>query len=253
MIIPQNKIPQGCSLPAQEGPPLWQRLLTEQRIAIPTIVQARIKPYNTGWAYPVHDLFTRQVLCRRWKQFPGGSGYQSLWLPQRPRGANWYSLAHQQSLETEVHLSDGVLYLASSEPEVWALHSAGIYNAACTLFRGALLHRAFVEDLQRLGVHTVRLFLPLSSAGARRARRVHDRLHGSAIALAVYTLPACQANLHATWMAYQGRAQDFEAWLLAQPLHPHPLSRPALASPTAACALPPTPSLLGVTVPCTTR
>lgn len=164
--------------------PLWKAYLAKRGLSERTIEHFSITPRGEGWQYPVHPA----VAALRWKAFDSTSTPKYLWLPGKPDGVRFYDCA--ATLRDEVAMADGVLWLASGEPDVWALWEGGIRNATC-LFDGEARRMPpwLAPDLEQLGVRELHLAPDRDPTGMRFVIHISRALSRTAIRIIMHKLP----------------------------------------------------------------
>lgn len=164
--------------------PLWKELLARRGLSEGTILRFSITPRGEGWQYPVHPA----VDALRWKAFDSGSTPKYLWLPGKPDGVRFYDC--DSTLHEEVAVADGVLWLASGEPDVWALWESGFRNATC-LFDGEVrkMPSWFAPELEQLGVCELHLAPDRDPAGMRFVINVSRALSRTSVRIIMHKLP----------------------------------------------------------------
>lgn len=163
--------------------PTWQALLHQRGISDSTIDALGIRANGRGWVYPVQPGHA----VRRWKAFPGQGGAKYLWKPSKPSDVTFYD--PRGELAAHIAAADGVLVLAAGEPDVWALHEAGIQNATCLMLGEGGVPDWLLPELARLRVLSVVVYPDRDSAGQRFAQRLQARLVNAA-SFTAYQLPA---------------------------------------------------------------
>lgn len=135
--------------------------------------------YGPGWAYPVYDYETGNVLAHRFKGKPG-TKMKYGWIPGKPDHANadWYILPETPDA---IKANNGVCYLANGEPSLLAYHAAGIHNAIATTLSEVGIPKNLIDVLQGFGIS--RLIYPVDndSAGEKSAINWRDALRDSVI------------------------------------------------------------------------
>ncbi|MBN2148276.1 MAG: hypothetical protein JW726_12885 [Anaerolineales bacterium] len=201
--------------------PRWEQLLHDRRISDETIQLAQLKQNRrgNGWEYPAIDPHTAQAAGRRFKKFPDTKGPNKYrWLPRKKSSdTDWYMVGERPIVEI-IAANDGILWFANGEPDVWALHSAGIHNAVCTTRGEANLPSDFVDALESWGVTTLHIAPDLDEKGTKHAEKVAAVVADSEITLVTHVLPeelGDKADIGKAWEAYEG--EEFSAWLLALP------------------------------------
>ncbi|MEL6407004.1 MAG: hypothetical protein AAFR81_21715 [Chloroflexota bacterium] len=188
-------------------------------------------PYRNfaGWAYPVHDPFTGEIIARRWKATDKNSRMKYGWLPSKPEHpyADWYILP--ASVDA-ISRADGVAYLANGEPSLLAYHSAGIQNAIATTLSEVGIPKNLIATLSKLGIH--RLLYPVDNdtAGEKSAVKWRDALTESGIDFVPFSWGASapeKADANDIWIACQ-----FDSDAFAKTLNTlSPLALPAPETP----------------------
>lgn len=175
--------------------PPWRALLHARGLSDATIDHFAIQPDRTGWLYPVAP----DAPVRRWKAFPRHNGAKYRWKPKLPPDARFYD--PHGDLDQRVTERGGALILAAGEPDVWALHEAGIFHATATMHGEGTIPAWFVAELQRLGVTRVLVWPDRDQTGVVSALKLRQALAGTGIALDLYALPGAlgsKADINAT-------------------------------------------------------
>jgi hypothetical protein len=188
--IPQNR--QTSQSQKGENPrntPEWRQRLHARGLSDSTIKHFGIKPHTAkrnqpGWDYPVHP----GIKEKRWKNFDSQGKPKYRWLPRQSDQVKFYD--PDGKLKDYIHKADGVLWLASGEPDVWALWEGGIKNVTCT-FNGESKNIPdwYVPELRCLVVKTVCTAPDRDQAGLTFARKLRAALEGSGITLVIHELP----------------------------------------------------------------
>jgi hypothetical protein len=189
---------------------LAQRL-QERRIS-PEVIQAfDIQPRRDGWQYPTPGGGLR------WKNASPKNGKKYAWLDGKTEKAS--DLYYLDDLLYSVQSSGGACYLASGEPDLWALHSAGINNALCH-FSETTVNPELAEKLQSMGVLDLFIFPDLDKTGKAWAGKVAAALQNSGIELHCKRLPddlGERGDVGKYWQRYTKPARQFERDLLTLP------------------------------------
>lgn len=164
--------------------PYWRALLAERGLSPATIEHFAIAPRGDGWQYPVHPALD----ARRWKAFDSTATPKYLWLPHKPDTIRLYDVDGR--LGDAVALAGGILWLASGEPDVWALWEGGLRNATC-LFDGETRRMPpwFAPELARLGVRVLHLAPDRDRAGMRFVIQVSRAVSHTSIRVIMHQLP----------------------------------------------------------------
>ena len=186
---------------------LTQRLY-ERRLSAEVLQLFSIQPHGSGWQYPAAGGV-------RWKNANSKAQPKYAWIGGKPESAEFY---HAPDLVQSIQSSSGALWIASGEPDVWALRSAGI-NHALSGFTEASVRDSLRELLYSLGVLIVYIAPDLDPAGQLWARKIATALNGSGIELDCRALPEAlgsKADLGRAWQQYELRI-PFERWLTGLP------------------------------------
>jgi hypothetical protein len=182
----------------------------------------------------------------RWKDFDSSGQPKYRWVPGKPENARYYH-CRLDALKAAVAAAGGRLWLVGGEPDVWALHSAGLPNALCWFDGAKSIPKTLVDDLLDLGVREMRYAPDRDKTGRDAARRLSDHLDGSPIGLTIHEMPEAlgeKGDLGKYWQAYD-EPQPFEQALLDLPeldIPPPPPDTSNGKSPVRAAPQPPTPS-----------
>jgi hypothetical protein len=189
---------------------LAQRL--QERRITPEVIQAfGIEPRRDGWQYPTPGGGLR------WKNASPKASPKYAWLDDKSEPA--HALYYLDDLLLSVQSSGGACYLASGEPDLWALRSAGITNALCH-FSENTVNPGLAEKLQSMGVLDLFIFPDLDKTGRAWAGKVAAAIEGSGIELHCKALPndlGARGDLGLFWQRYTRKAQLFERDLLTLP------------------------------------
>ena len=164
--------------------PYWKTLLSERRLSQTTIEHFDITPRGDGWQYPMHPALD----VRWWKAFDSSATPKYLWLPKKPDGVRFYDVDGR--LRDEVAVAEGILWLASGEPDVWALWEGGIRHATC-LFDGETRKMPpwFAPELEELGVRLLHLVPDRDRTGMRFVINVSWAVSHTSIRVIMHRLP----------------------------------------------------------------
>lgn len=163
--------------------PQWRALLHARGFSDSTIEFFIIQPNRNGWEYPVAP----NVPVRRWKAFPRHKGAKYRWKPSLPPDLRFYD--PRGELHERIQEQGGTLILASGEPDVWALHEAGVFHATATMHGEGTLPAWLVDELHHLGVTRVQIWPDRDQTGLASALKLKAALAGSDIALDIFALP----------------------------------------------------------------
>ena len=139
----------------------------------------------TGWQYPVLNAAGQPYDAPRWKN-ANGNGPRYFWPQSKPEKAKYYFLP---GLRSAITRNNGLLYIATGEPDVLAYHAAGIDNVFCWLAAEVSVPDTIVSDLTTLGVKTVVYVPDRDDAGMRGAANLYKALKDSAIGYTFLQLP----------------------------------------------------------------
>jgi hypothetical protein len=207
----------------EAAPPAWRERLHERRISDETIDDFGISSDGKGWTYPVPGAGGSP----RWKNFDSSGQPKYRWVPTKPKNARYYHCG-LDALKAAIAAADGQLWLVGGEPDVWALHSAGLPNALCWLNGEKSVPNSLADDLLDLGVREVHYPPDRDKTGRDAARKLLDRLDGSSISLTVHELPealGAKGDVGKYWQTYD---------------EPHPFDQALLDLPEL--DIPPTPA-----------
>ena len=185
--------------------------LQERRISPDTIQAFDIQPRRDGWQYPTPGGGLR------WKNANKKNGAKYAWLDGKAEKAS--DLYYLDDLLLSVQASGGACYLASGEPDLWALRSAGITNALCG-FSENTVNSELAEKLQSMGVLNLYIFPDLDKTGKQWAGKVAKAVKDSGIELHCKRLPdrlGVRGDVGLMWQRYTKPAQQFERDLLTLP------------------------------------
>ncbi len=161
---------------------------------------------NRYWEYPVFDI-DGNIIGGRCKRYTDGDGPKYWWIP--PKTTDYYLLP---GLREAIEAADGEVYIASGEPDVLTLRSAGIYNAFCWFGEGNVPKRLVKFMVEVLGAKSALLYPDLDDTGIKGAMAITQTLQGSGISLSVYHLPASLGNkgdLNVLWQAVNFNSESF--------------------------------------------
>lgn len=191
----------------------WRRLLYQRGISDEVITLFQIQPRADGWVYPVPG----DSKALRYKNFNSSTrGPKYKWLPRKPKGVLYF---HAPDFIQAIELASGTVWIASGEPDVWAMHSAGIPNVFCWLDGEASVPVSLATDLAAWGVNEVHMAPDRDKTGTESAVRVRARLEGSGIHFIPHQLPEQlgeKGDVGKAWQQYSSE-QLFEDWLLSLP------------------------------------
>jgi hypothetical protein len=185
--------------------------LQERRITPEVIAAFDIRPKRNGWEYPTPNGGLR------WKNADPKNGPKYAWLDGKAEKAS--DLYYLDDLALSVDAAGGACYLASGEPDLWALRSAGITNALCG-FSENTVNPDLADKLHSIGVLDLFIFPDLDPTGRAWAAKVATVLQGSGIELHCKRLPKELGNkgdLGLYWQRYTKPSALFERDLLALP------------------------------------
>lgn len=209
----------------------WRTWLELRGISEDTSRAAKIKGHEkTGWQYPIFNPDTGKTVAKRFKSFPdfvlegidkGKDVPKYRWIKGKPDGVDWYTLA-TDGLSEAVAVARGVLWIANGEPDVWALHSAGRPNAACTLLGEGNLPATFTEDVLSWDVREIRMAPDLDDKGTMHAAKIAAALKDTTISVVVYELPTDlgdAGDIGKAWIEHNDYGEgDFESSLRSLPV-----------------------------------
>lgn len=190
----------------------------------PVLLRAGIKPApfkgQPGWSYPTFTLAGEETPVRRWKNAESNGKPKYAWIyegdPELPR---YYALP---GLSEAVAASEGVIWLAAGEPDVWAYLAAGVDATLCWYGEGNV-PATLAADLTALGV-TRAVYCPdLDEAGFKSALKVVDRLNESGIDLDLRRLPGQiedRGDVNDLWIQCAFNAETFRQTVRELPGYP---------------------------------
>ncbi len=198
--------------------------LRERGISEQVIRQMRLNPVWNGVEYPIFDedgniqnTPTGDPILR-FKRRPGGHGDKYLWrqkgLENRPRG--YPSPALRQAILD----AQGLIYLASGEPDVWAYMSAGISNATSVGFGESQVRGDLEVYLHSLNVTRVIAYPDLDDTGKQWGQKIVNLLGLATIEVNVLSLPeslSASGDINKAWMAYDFNRIRFNEMLQSCP------------------------------------
>jgi len=171
--------------------------------------------HSAGWAYPVIDYTTGDVIAQRWKAAPGQSGMKYGWIPGKPdtSAANWYIT---KGTAEAVAAADGVAYLANGEPALLAYQAAGIDNVIATTLSEVAVPVDAIDALRAMGIH--RLIYPIDNdgAGTKSGANWRDALSGTGIDVEVLSWgddAPDKADANDIWITCHFNRDDFQTRL----------------------------------------
>ena len=173
----------SISINRTQNNPRWRQLLSKRGLSAATITYFSLRPSIGGWEYPVARAFP----TRRWKAYPNQNGPKYRWLPDKPDTLRFYD--PHGDLTERIATTNGTLLLASGEADVWALYEGRLTNATATMLGEGTIPSWLVAELHRLQVRIVQIWPDRDATGQTSARKLHDLLAGTGIALEVYELP----------------------------------------------------------------
>ena len=186
---------------------LTQRLY-ERRLSAEVIATFEIEPHANGWQYPAAGGV-------RWKNANSQAQPKYKWIGGKPASAEFY---HAPDLIQSISNSSGALWIVSGEPDVWAMHSAGISHTMSG-FTEASVSSSLRDVLYSLGVLIVYIAPDLDPTGQQWARKIATALNGSGIELDCRALPealGAKGDLGKAWQQFNSRIK-FEQWLTGLP------------------------------------
>lgn len=194
----------------QQGdyPPVDARLAA-RRISPKTAAVFQIKPGSGGWTYPA-ELGGNQL---RWKNYDSTSEKKYLWINGKTSDVSLY---HGPDLEEAIQRACGACWFVSGEPDVWAMHSAGIPHVFSGFSENHVIDN-LAEIMTQLGVKNLYIAPDRDDAGERWARLIAARMQNSGIELDVRRIPdsfGLKADIGRAWQQYERDDWPFERWLL---------------------------------------
>ncbi|MFA5377843.1 MAG: hypothetical protein WC455_18980, partial [Dehalococcoidia bacterium] len=138
-----------------------------------------------GLAYPVQS-----AKIPGQKRFKGTAvaktGPKYAWIPdEAPERPHYYFV---NGIKAAIADNNGLVYIASGEPDVWVYSAAGANNALCW-FGELSVPETLVQDLMALGVIKAVYAFDRDKTGADSAKAVLSKLEGTGIELALLKLP----------------------------------------------------------------
>ena len=191
MTIAIDIVPQPPTIINTSPVPDWRRKWHDRLISDSALARGRVgpDPAGGGWLLPFRPGDTTHA---RRKAYPGLSGPKNQWYSNgkpgtMPHDARLYDPAGD--LAHRVAAADGVLILASGEPDVLVCWSADIFNVTCTMMGEGTIPTWFADELIAQRVHSVRVWPDRDDTGQRHARKVRAALVGAEIAVDLRALP----------------------------------------------------------------
>jgi len=204
--------------------------------------EANWTPDGDGWRYPLYNLAGRPYAGYfRWKACDSSASPKYKWLPSKPAGIRYYLLPDTMSA---IRDANGVVYIASGEPDVLAYRAAGFNNTLCWFGENAM-PETFADDLiDHLHVSLVYVFPDLDAAGLRMAATVWKALQDTDIALRVLRLPGevgSKRDINWLWTECKHNVDLFRMAVIDAPdiedstldLYARPSSEPSNSIPSA--------------------
>jgi hypothetical protein len=189
--------------------------LIERRISPETITEFAIEPNGKGWSYPAAG-------GKRWKNHDSDADPKYAWIGGKPANAEFY---HGAELIQAIQATHGACWFASGEPDVWALHSAGITHALSG-FTESRVSQNLAQYLSSLGVTLLLIAPDRDNTGEQWACKVAAALAGSGIELDCRVLPEDlgeHGDIGKAWQQYT-KLMNFERWLMGLPrVYPEPM------------------------------
>ena len=212
----------NATRPAQSCP-RWQQLLAERGI-LQTAEEVGWHPNNDGWMYPLFDVDDKRILLKdknpiwRWKSYDSEASPKYFWKPsglgtERPK---YYLLP---GLRQAIKDANGLLYIASGEPDVLAFRAAGVRNVLCW-FGEDNVPNTVANDLPQLGVNRVVYFPDLDDTGRGSASKLSAWLNGTSISCEIYALPdwlGVKGDINKLWQHYEFDTLRFQEALNCLP------------------------------------
>ena len=146
--------------------------------------RAQWQPQGNGWKYPVYDL-SGTVLTYRYKAANSSAKPKYKWDKRKPDDCQYYLLP---GLQEAIDQYNGLVYIASGEPDVLAFKSAGIDNVLCW-FGETSVPPNLATFLRELGVQYVITYPDRDRTGYKAAEKIAAALQGSGIHLHAAALP----------------------------------------------------------------
>mgnify|MGYP006284230597 FL=1 len=191
-------------------PPLYvSTSLEDRRISKEVITRFEIRCDKTGWTYPVPGG------GRRWKNYNSKGHPKYKWVNSKPESASFY---HGPNLGKTVNQQGGEIWFVAGEPDVWAMHTAGIKNVF-SAFSESHIPDEFISFLKELKIKKLYLAPDLDPAGSRWAYLVEDKLRDILIECAALELPRSLGeggDIGKTWAIYEHDI-PFNDWLKSLP------------------------------------
>ncbi len=193
--------------------PTWQKLLLDRGI----LERARLhqwEPQGAGWLYPVHQDADGRIY-HRWKAFDSSAVPKYSWPDGKPTDCKYYTASGLIRAVEDTN----TLYIASGEPDLLTLESAGLFNALCW-FGEQNIPPTLIQDFHELQAETIHLYPDLDETGDRAAQKLYELLSGSDIELVEHRLPDTlghKGDLNRLWIACHFDADAFTDALLVCP------------------------------------
>lgn len=149
----------------------WERYLTQGK---------------EGWTYPIFNLAgkphsTRQL---RWRSATGDKP-KYLWVNGQPDTAKYYYLG---DIKQAIKQARGLLYIAFGDLDMLTFQAAGLDNVLSWFGEGSV-PPSLVEDLQLLGVDSLKLYPDCDKAGMSAAWKVWEMTDALALPCDIFRLP----------------------------------------------------------------
>jgi replicative DNA helicase len=167
-----------------------------------------------GWKIPVWDE-SGNIICYRWKNAhrDAPKGTKARWHPKKPdtEGDIYYLLPDTLDAIKE---TDGLLFIASGEPDLMTFRQAGANCSTCW-FGETAIPDSLITDLTRWGVERVYVYPDADDAGLTMAGKLVAMFRDSAITLNLMKLPDGIHDINDLWVSLQGDNDKFWATIKA--------------------------------------
>lgn len=171
--------------------PQWKKLLINRGL-LSAATQANWQPNGSGWKYPVYDLDEKRIEnVYRWKAFDSSNKPKYLWEPKESTNRPSYYIL--PGTRAAIDKSNGIVIVASGEPDVLAFRAAGAENVLCWYGEG-MIPVSLVTDLKTLGVSRVECYPDLDDTGKKWAVSIAQKLNESGIVFVAYALPGAAGS-----------------------------------------------------------
>lgn len=216
--------------------PRWQQLLADRGI-LDEALSAGWTVDGEGWRYPILRLdgvphrSGDGLPVHRWKAFDSAAKPKYRWIPSGlgKLSPKYYT---PEGLKEAIAEANGVVLLASGEPDTLTWRTAGARNAL-SLFGEGNIPEALAMHLSSLGVTAVEAYPDLDNAGLLSAAKLRDVLRKGLIDYRPWRLPGetgSKMDINKLWQAHYFNADTFYAEIATLPaLHLPEATQPTLA------------------------